>query len=417
MNVSLSCKEPTGEITVIPSKSVAHRVIISAALSNDPTEIVCKASSRDIEATLDCVGALGAKVERAGASIFITPQKSEGKARLDCAECGSTLRFLIPVAATLSREVEFCGRGRLASRPILPLLECISANGAEFCYNGTLPFTMRGGLKSGTFRIAGDISSQFISGLIFALPTLSGDSVIEIEGKLESSKYIDMTIDAVSAFGIKVDRNGNTIKICGNQKYISPKKVEVEGDWSNAAFWAVSGAFSKKGITCRGVNNESLQGDRAILEILKKFGAEVEVHDDFFMVKKKELRACDIDASEIPDLVPVLSVLASVADGETKIYNAGRLRIKESDRIETTVTMINALGGDARSEDDSIFIRGKKSLSGGAVTASNDHRIAMSAAVAAAVCDGSVEIIGAEAVEKSYGNFFEEYKKLSGGEK
>ena len=417
MNVSVLCKEPAGEVTVVPSKSVAHRVIISAALSDEPTEIVCKASSRDIEATLDCVEALGARVERKGSSILITPQKGEGKARLDCAECGSTLRFLIPVAAALSREVEFCGRGRLASRPISPLLECLAANGAEFCYNGTLPFTMRGGLRCGTFRIAGDISSQFISGLIFALPTLSGDSVIEIEGKLESSRYIDMTIDAVSGFGIKVERNGNTIKIRGNQKYTSPQKVVIEGDWSNAAFWAVLGAFSDVGIICRGVNNKSIQGDREILKILKKFGAAVETDKDFFTVKKKGLCACDIDASEIPDLVPALSVLAAVADGETKIYNAGRLRIKESDRIETTVAMINALGGDARSEDDSIFIRGKKSLTGGAVMASNDHRIAMSAAVAAAVCDSAVKIIGAEAVEKSYGNFFEEYKKLSGGEK
>ena len=417
MNVSVICKDPTGEVTVIPSKSVAHRVIISAALSDEPTEIVCKASSRDIEATLNCVEALGANVERKDGSIFITPRKGEGKAVLDCAECGSTLRFLIPVAATLSREVEFCGRGRLASRPIMPLLECLKTNGAEFSYNGTLPFTMRGGLKNGNFRIAGDISSQFISGLIFALPTLSGDSVIEIEGKLESSKYIDMTIDAVAAFGIKIIRDGNLIKVRGNQKYASPRKTAVEGDWSNAAFWAVSGAFSEKGITCRGVKNDSLQGDRAVLDILRKFGAEVKTGKDFFTVKKKDLLACDIDASEIPDLVPVLSVLASVSEGETKIYNAGRLRIKESDRIETTVAMINALGGDARSEGDSIFIRGKKALSGGAVNAENDHRIAMSAAVAAAVCDGAVEIIGAEAVEKSYGNFFEEYKKLSEGEK
>ena len=412
MNVSVSCKEPLGEVTVIPSKSVAHRVIISAALSEEPTEIVCKASSRDIEATLDCVSALGAKVERRGGSIFITPQKSEGRARLDCAECGSTLRFLIPVAATLPREIELCGSGRLSERPILPLLECLSANGAEFSYSGTLPFTMRGGLRCGTFRIAGDISSQFISGLIFALPTLSGDSVVEIEGKLESSKYIDMTIDAVSAFGIKVERNGNTIKIQGNRKYTSPKKVVVEGDWSNAAFWAVLGAFSKEGITCRGVNNKSLQGDRAILEILKKFGAGVEVQEDFFTVRNGSLCACDIDAAEIPDLVPVLSVLAAVSEGETRIYNAYRLRIKESDRIETTVAMINALGGDARVEDDDIFIRGKKTLSGGCVNAENDHRIAMSAAVAAAVCNGTVEIIGAEAVNKSYGNFYEEYEKL-----
>ena len=412
MNVSLSCTKPCGDVVVIPSKSVAHRVIISAALAGEPTEIVCKASSRDIDATLECASALGAEVEKHDGVIVITPKLGEGKASLDCAECGSTLRFLIPVAATFSREIEFRGSARLSERPIHQLLSCLSENGAEISYNGSLPFTMHGGLGGGTFRIAGDVSSQFISGLIFALPVLSDDSVIEIEGKIESSKYIDMTIDAVSRFGIKVERNGNTIKICGKQKYVSPKKIIVEGDWSNAAFWAVLGAFSDEGITCHGVNNESIQGDRAVLEILRKFGAEVRLEDGAFSVRKKNLSACDIDASEIPDLVPVLSVLAAVSEGETKIYNASRLRIKESDRIATTVAMINALGGDARDEGDCIFIRGKKTLSGGIVSAENDHRIAMSAAVAAAVCEGEVKILGAEAVRKSYGNFFEDYEKL-----
>ena len=412
MKVSVSCKAPLGEIKVIPSKSVAHRVIISASLSDKPTEIICDAASRDIEATIDCISALCADVKRGEGSFFITPSDKKEKAILDCNESGSTLRFLIPVAATLSREIEFRGRGRLPSRPILPLLECLKANGAKFSYDGSLPLVTYGGLCGGKFKIAGDISSQFISGLIFALPRLRSDSTIEIEGKLESSKYIDMTISAVSEFGIKLSREGNVINIPGNQKYASPSSFEVEGDWSNAAFWAVLGAFSENGITCRGVKNKSIQGDREILPILKKFGADVKIGEDFFEVKKKNLRGIEIDASEIPDLVPVLSVLASVADGETKIYNAGRLRIKESDRIETTVAMIKALGGDIRAEGDCIYITGKKSLSGGVVNSENDHRIAMSAAVAAAICENAVEILGAEAVEKSYGNFFDEYKKL-----
>ncbi len=412
MKVSVSCKNPFGEIKVIPSKSVAHRVIISASLSEKPTEIICDAASRDIEATLDCISALCADVRREDASFFIEPSDKKEKAILDCNESGSTLRFLIPVAATFAREVEFRGRGRLPMRPILPLLECLATNGANFDYEGTLPLTTHGGLRGGKFKIAGDISSQFISGLIFALPRLESDSTIEIEGKLESSKYIDMTISAVSEFGIKLLREGNVIHIPGNQKYISPSSFEVEGDWSNAAFWAVLGALSEKGITCRGTKNGSIQGDREILKILEKFGAEVEIGEVFFTVRKKNLRGTEIDASEIPDLVPVLSVLASRAEGETKIYNAGRLRIKESDRIETTVAMIKAIGGDIRAEGDSIYISGKKSLSGGTVNSENDHRIAMSAAIAAAVCDNEVEILGAEAVEKSYGNFFEEYKKL-----
>jgi len=412
MNVSVSCNRPHGGVRVIPSKSVAHRVIISAALSSEPTEIVCEASSRDIDATLDCVAALGAEVLKKNGSIFIVPRQVSAGNVLDCAECGSTLRFLIPVAATLSRELEFRGSERLSERPIRPLLDCLAENGAEFSYDGALPFIMRGGLHSGTFRISGGISSQFISGLLFALPTLCGDSTVVIEGRLESSKYIDITIDVLSLFGIKISRNGNKIHIPGGQRYETPGRIEIEGDWSNAAFFAVLGAFSEEGITCLGMNNESTQGDREILRVLASFGADVKTAEASFSVKKGRLSARSIDASEIPDLVPVLSVLASVSEGETKIYNVGRLRIKESDRVKTTVSMIKALGGDAEEKDDCIFIRGRKSLSGGCVDAENDHRIAMSAAVAAAVCDGSVKIIGAQAVRKSYGNFFEEYEKL-----
>lgn len=412
MIVSVSCKKALGEVRVIPSKSVAHRALICAALSDSPTELVCDAMSQDIEATIACVRALGAEVTRNKGSIFITPAAVAESATFDCGESGSTLRFMIPVAAALGVSAEFCGHGRLPQRPLGPLLDAMLENGAEFSYGGELPLTVIRGIRGGKFTIRGDVSSQFISGLILALPLLDTDSEIEITGKLESEKYIDITLDVVAQFGAEVSRKGNVIYIKGIGRYKTPSRFEVEGDWSNAAFWAVLGAFSKEGITCRGVNNKSLQGDRAILEILKKFGAGVEVQEDFFTVRNGSLCACDIDAAEIPDLVPVLAVLAAVSEGETRIYNAYRLRIKESDRIETTVAMINALGGDARVEGDDIFIRGKKTLSGGCVNAENDHRIAMSAAVAAAVCDGTVEIIGAEAVNKSYGNFYEEYEKL-----
>ena len=233
--------------------------------------------------------------------------------------------------------------------------------------------------------------------------------MIEIEGKIESSKYIDMTIDAVSRFGIKVERNGNVIRVCGNQKYISPKKVVVEGDWSNAAFWASLGAFSEKGITCRGVNNKSIQGDRAILDILRKFGADVETGKDFFTVKKKGIRSCDIDAAEIPDLVPVLSTIAAVADGETKIYNAGRLRIKESDRLATVTRQLNNLGADVIEGEDHLIIRGKERLSGGNCSGENDHRIAMMCAVAAIGCEEPVTLTDYKCVKKSYPGFWNDF--------
>lgn len=414
MNVSVSCKNAHGEVRVIPSKSFAHRALICAALSDNPTELVCDAMSQDIEATIACIRALGAEVQKCGASVFVTPARIPESARFDCGESGSTLRFMIPVAAALGMRAEFCGHGRLPQRPLGPLLEAIGENGAEFEYGGFLPLTVTRGISGGRFSIRGDVSSQFISGLILALPLLDTDSEIEITGKLESGKYIDITLDVVSEFGAEVSREGNIICIKGTGGYKTPSKFEVEGDWSNAAFWAVLGAFSKEGITCRGVDNDSVQGDREVLNILRRFGAKVECGNGFFKVSEGELCGTEIDAAEIPDLIPVLSVAAAVARGETVIHNIERLRIKESDRVLTTEQMIKNLGGEIRVCGDKMFITGRKNLRGGGVSAENDHRIAMSAVVAAAACDGDVKIIGAEAVGKSYGNFFDEYEKLGG---
>ncbi len=412
MNVSVSCKNPRGKVRAIPSKSIAHRALICAALSEVPTELVCDAMSQDIDATVRCIEALGARVERKGGSIFVARQDIRKKASLNCGESGSTLRFLIPVAAALDSEISFSGSGRLPSRPISPLLKTLAENGAEFEYDETLPLVMRGGLESGVFKIPGDISSQFISGLIFALPLLSGDSEIQITGKVESGKYIDMTLDVVSRFGIEALRSENKIYIKGNQTYTTPGRFSVEGDWSNAAFWAALGAFSEEGITCNGVNIKSVQGDCEILDILERFGAKVTKGQGSFSVKRGALSGTEVNAAEVPDLVPIISVVASVADGKTVISNVGRLRIKESDRIATTEAMIKNLGGQISANDDEICIIGKSRLSGGKVFSENDHRIAMSAAVAAAVSAGEVTIFGAEAVRKSYGNFFEEYEKL-----
>lgn len=411
MTVSVTARNPRGEVRVIPSKSAAHRYLISAALSEGTTEIVCPAKSKDIEATARALSALGTRIEEKDGSYFVTPRKSGGAAELNCGESGSTLRFLIPLCASLGREITLTGEGRLPARPISPLLETLSENGAEFKYDGVLPLTTKGGLHSGVFKIKGDISSQFISGLIFALPLLSGDSVIEITGDIESRGYIDLTLSVVSEFGIRFEASENRIYIKGNQKYITPGKIEVPGDWSNAAFWACLGAFSDEGITCRGLSHESLQGDRKILDILEGFGATVERKEDGFTVKRGSLSGRGIDASDIPDLVPVLSVVAALSGGETTVYNAKRLRLKESDRIKSTADMIRALGGECYEADDGLSIIGKKALSGGIVDSVNDHRIAMSASVAAASgCE--VVIKGAEAVEKSYGDFFLKYESL-----
>ncbi len=412
MKASVSCRAPHGRVQVIPSKSVAHRALISAALSDEETKIICNARSKDIEATARVLSSLGAEISEEGGCFLVRPIKNFRDSDLDCGESGSTLRFLIPVAATISKETTFDGKGRLPERPISELLNCLSENGAEYEYNGRLPLKMRGGLEFGRFKISGKVSSQFISGLLFALPRLSGDSIIEICGNLESSKYVEITLDVIKQFGILAGWRGNEIHIKGNQSYISPKSFSVEGDWSNAAFFASLGAFSEEGITCTGMNMKSIQGDYEILSLLERFGANVTENEDSFTVKKGKLCGISIDASEIPDLVPVLSVVASAAEGETVIYNASRLRIKESDRIKTTVKMIKSLGGDIRSEDDSIIIRGRGKLRGGVVDGENDHRIVMSAAIASAICKEPVIITGAEAVEKSYGDFFERFADL-----
>lgn len=412
MIADIRCDNIGGEVTVIPSKSAAHRLLISAALADLPTEIVCPASSKDIEATVRCLNSLGADIKEKRGVYFVNPIKNKEKAELFCGESGSTLRFLVPVATALGGEVTFTGEGRLPTRPMQVLVDCMAENGAEISYNGTLPLKTFGKMKSGTYRISGNVSSQFISGLIFALPILSGESEIIIEGKIESLPYIEMTLDAVSKFGIEATFSGNRIKIPGDQKYISPGKLEVEGDWSNAAFWLCLGALSEKGITCRGIRKNSIQGDREIVNILRRFGAEVEENDDFVRVKRKKLSAVSVDAASIPDLVPIITVVASVSEGETVIYNAERLRIKESDRIESTAMMLRNLGAEAEKTKDGLKVYGKEKLSGGVVDSYNDHRIVMSASVAASVCEGKVRITDAEAVSKSYGDFFERYMSL-----
>ncbi len=412
MNSEIKISYPGGEVQVIPSKSVAHRFLICAALSDSPCRIICPASSKDIAATVRCLISLGADISENDGVYTVTPIKKREKAEAFCGESGSTLRFLVPVASALGGEVTFSGEGRLPTRPMGELLTCMEKNGAVTNYDGELPLTTYGGMKSGIYKIPGNVSSQFITGLIFALPLLSGESVIEMTGRIESLPYINITLQAVRKFGIRAEISENKIFIPGNQKYKAPDVLTVEGDWSNAAFWLCLGAMSEKGVTVTGLSSESLQGDREIVNILKNFGAEVTEGDGFVTVKRKELRGIRLDASEIPDLVPVITVVAAVSVGETVIYNAKRLRIKESDRIESTVEMLKSLGSDAEATEDGIKVFGKPLLRGGRVDSFNDHRIAMSAAISAAVCENGVTVVGAEAVEKSYGDFFERLKTL-----
>ena len=384
-----------GTITAIASKSMAHRLLICAALAEEPTNIVCPTTSKDMEATKACLQGLF----------------SDGT--LPCGESGSTLRFLLPVAAALGKSVEFHMEGRLPQRPLFPLDEQLVSHGTVLSRPNTDILRCEGRLSPGDYTLPGDVSSQYISGLLLALPLLDGPSTLTVTGRVESEPYIHMTLAAMETFGVSIKKEENTyfIPACG---YKSPGSVTVEGDWSNGAFWLCAGCLGKP-ISVTGLDKNSLQGDKKIADILQEFGAKVAWQGDAITVSSGKLAACDIDAAAIPDLVPVLAVVASAAEGTTRIYNARRLRLKESDRLETVTQMLTALGGKIEQTEDGLLITGSPLL-GGTVDSCNDHRIAMAAAVASILCKEEVTVTGAEAVNKSYPDFWKDFERMQNAE-
>ena len=382
----------TGTVPAMVSKSMAHRLMICAALAKEPTQIICLGTNKDIEATRACLAAM-----------------KEGTSPLRCGESGSTLRFLLPVVAALGLETEFFMEGRLPERPLAPLDEQLIAHGVKLSKEGAT-LKVSGHLVPGDYTLPGDVSSQYISGLLFALPLLDGPSTLTITGKIESAPYIAMTLDALAQFGIQI-KIEETVYHIPSCSYRSPGRAMVEGDWSNAAFWLCAGAISAP-VTVTGLNEHSLQGDKAIFDLLRQFGAVCSQEGDRFTVEPGKLRAMEIDAAAIPDLVPILSVAAAKAEGVTRIYNAQRLRLKESDRLETVCRLLTDLGGHVERTEDGLLICGGTPLSGGTVDSCNDHRIAMAAAIASCLCTGSVTVTGAEAVEKSYPHFWDDFDKM-----
>lgn len=409
MNVTLEKKEIKGTLPAIPSKSMAHRLLICAALSEGATVIECHARSEDIDATVNCLTAMGAGISYTDGAFTVEPGVFS-RTVCDCGESGSTLRFLLPVLCALGVGGSITMHGRLPERPIEPLRSELIAHGCTISDEGINPLTFDGKLTGGIYTIPGDISSQYISGLLFALPLTGERCEIRITGKIESLPYIEMTLDAIRQFGINVTFEKGVITIPEGQKYITPGKAKVEGDWSNAAFPLCAAALGGE-VTLTGIG-AGLQGDREILDTLRLFGADVTENEDSVTVKKAALRPIDLDASDIPDLVPVIAITALGAEGKTTVTGAGRLRIKESDRIATVCEMIRNLGGEAEELPDGMVINGKGKLAGGVVNAHGDHRIAMSAAVASLICEGTVTITGAQAVGKSYPKFFEDFDKL-----
>ena len=419
-----------GGVMVPSSKSMGHRMCICAGLSGDDCIVDNIALSKDIEATNRCLAGLGVSVteirsrhEGRTAFRYCWDRRFPSDAvAVDCGESGSTLRFFIPLGALCNVPFTFTGQGKLVSRPLQPYYDIFDTQELRYRtgMNGTLPLTVDGRLKPGGYVLPGDVSSQFISGLLFALPLLDADSTLEILPPLESASYVELTVSALEQFGITVEKiDGLHYRIPGNQVYKAPaERVEVEGDWSQAAFWLVAGAIgSRDGLVCRGLNAESLQGDKAVLQILRRMGAIVEEDKDGFTVRPSRLHGCVIDAADCPDLVPVLSVAAAVADGTTHIVNAGRLRIKECDRLAAMHSELKKIGAEITEEPDGLLIQGKpEGLAGDTtVDAWNDHRIAMSMAVAALVCKAPIMINGSESVSKSYPEFWKDYDSLKDG--
>lgn len=406
-----------GCVKIPASKSQAHRLLIVAALGEGETRLRCDGISKDIAATVACLKALGAEIREEDGALLVRPIRDlpAGECRLPCGESGSTLRFLLPVVGALGARAVFVREGRLPERPLSPLDRELCAHGMTLEAEGAL-LHCGGKLVPGAYSLPGNVSSQYISGLLLALPKLAGESRLAVTGPLESAAYVTMTEDALRLAGIRFDKHNNVYIINGMQKARLPESLTVEGDWSNAAFFLALGALSPQGMKVMGMDRRSSQGDRAVLEILRRFGAEIAEEGTDLLIRRGTLRAQVIDAAPIPDLIPVLSVVAAVAEGETRIVNAGRLRLKESDRLRSTTAMLSALGAQIEEQPEGLVIGGKPQLLGGTVDTVGDHRIAMSAAVAASVCTGNVTVEGAECVQKSYPRFWEDYDALFGGE-
>ena len=405
----------TGRVRIPASKSQAHRLLICAALGEEKTEVVCDGISADIAATAKCLRALGAAVEETEAGFLVSPIKKvpEGRCELYCGESGSTLRFLLPIVGALGAQAVFHREGRLPQRPLAPLDGVLTAHGMTLSEDGDL-LLCSGQLQAGNYEIAGNVSSQYISGLLMALPRLAGESPLTVTGTLESAAYVAMTEDALRLSGVKFSKNGASYAIPGGQRFRLPARTAVEGDWSNAAFFLCMGALAKEGIRVEGLNLKSSQGDRGVLDVLRAFGAAVSEEENAVTVRRGTLRGVTVDASPIPDLIPVLSMVASVAAGETRVENAYRLRLKESDRLQSTANLLRALGGRVEEKEDGLVITGVPALHGGSAETQNDHRLAMSAAVAACAAMGEVTVDNDACVAKSYPRFWEDYGSLKG---
>ena len=381
MDITIYPEKLSGIVNAIPSKSQAHRLLICAAFADGPTTLICPETNDDIQATAVCLNALGANIRRSDFGYDIIPVKSiPHEALLDCGESGSTLRFLLPIVGALGVDATFRMGGRLPSRPLSPLWEELERMGCRLSRPAENTIRCQGKLIAGDYFIDGGISSQFISGLLFAAALIDGKSQITVTGNLESKPYVDLTKQALQIFQAP--------------NFHTPGCVTVEGDWSNSAFFLAAQQLGSA-VTVTNLQTDSLQGDRMVATLLPQLN-----------------KHCEIDVRDIPDLVPILSVVAAAQNGAV-FTGIHRLRLKESDRVESVIHMIKNLGGKAEADENTLTVYGT-GLKGGTVDSMNDHRIAMSAAIASTVCTSPVTILGAQCVSKSYPHFWEEFSRLGG---
>ncbi|HOL83725.1 3-phosphoshikimate 1-carboxyvinyltransferase [Thermoclostridium caenicola] len=423
-SLRIESRKLSGRIFIQPSKSMAHRLILCALLARGTSVIDNIVLSDDIRATLGACQALGAGVSIEDSPRFANRKRillsAPGEIRLsrpeiDCMESGTTARFIIPVSRLCADPVTLTGRGRLVKRPFDVYKSILPGKGVGFeDENGRMPIRLSGRLNPGEYELRGDVSSQFISGLLMALPFLEGDSTIRITGPLESRPYVEMTLDALHQFGISVEHSEDyrLFRIRGGQK-AEARSLAVEGDWSQAAFFCVLGAISGE-VAIDGLSKASLQGDRVILDFVRAMGADTRWEQDTLLVRPGTLKGIEVDASQCPDLVPAVAVAAALCEGKSLIGNARRLRLKESDRLSAVCSEINKIGGHVEEMEDGLVINGVGRFRGATVDGWNDHRIVMSLAIASSCCDGPMEINGYEAVSKSYPEFWDDFRSLGG---
>lgn len=419
MDVSITPHDLFGTVEAIPSKSCAHRALICASFANGTTNITCPYISEDIQVTVDCLKALGTTIARTKQGFRVVPAKGQNRpqsVKLNCKESGTTLRFLLPLLGALNINATISAEGRLFSRPLDPLISELSAHGMSFTWQGEKFLEVSGQLTSGSFELPGDISSQFISGLLLSLPLLSSSSTIQITGLIQSKDYLAITEQVMQDFGITTtfDASSTTYTI-EPQHYVCPGVYSIEGDWSNAAPWLAAGAIGQ-GVEVTGLSMQSVQGDRAILAALSLVGTRVSRQQKGAACMMDHLRPFTISVSEVCDLAPVLAALAAFIPGTSRLTNILRLRLKESDRVQSICSVLRAFGVTVELSHDQteLIITGGKQPVSCIVDSCNDHRMVMMSAILASYATGPVIITHAEAINKSYPLFFEHFKQLGG---